>query len=347
MQSTADFDIPDIESNKYFKQELYYPNLNTLVTILEDGLKDHFTEAKVTLVPCPDLSQEPFNLAASGIGGETAIIELGDESYLSPVPRMEKIYDIEQIVRYLGRSHHNSFIFGNGISTRPSNGKLGELVVNTLFLPEANGAMEIINKTHIVFMNLKQHKCDVEVLTRPDLKCTIMGTMFLCEGSTAPVIKVFAKNLRTIVPSDSISASFIHPMREALKEEYGPENIVALGGVYTSSNVVWEHQIIHNDWENKRDASSDRFCMINMPEPIISIFNNAFNPYIFHGRPRMKLNTCVTNHFLSHHNAKGHHYIYEQQVDIKEGVEFLGYFSPAKTLYRIDDSRCFDVDPES
>ena len=38
---------------------------------LENGLKKNFRQASVTVVPCPDLTQSPWGLAASGLGGNT------------------------------------------------------------------------------------------------------------------------------------------------------------------------------------------------------------------------------------------------------------------------------------
>lgn len=62
-----------------------------------------------------------------GICGQTTFIELGDFSYMQL--KMEKKYNIKDILRYLGRNYSNSFIFGNGVSRRPSNGALGEVYI--------------------------------------------------------------------------------------------------------------------------------------------------------------------------------------------------------------------------
>lgn len=34
--------------------------------VLQNGLKSNFADAKVTVVECPDLSQDPFNFPAKG-----------------------------------------------------------------------------------------------------------------------------------------------------------------------------------------------------------------------------------------------------------------------------------------
>lgn len=37
------------------------------ITVLEEGLSTNFAEVKVEVVDCPDLTQKPFLLSASGI----------------------------------------------------------------------------------------------------------------------------------------------------------------------------------------------------------------------------------------------------------------------------------------
>lgn len=37
-----------------------------VIIVLEDGLKKNFADVSIEYVNCPDLTQEPFNLAAPG-----------------------------------------------------------------------------------------------------------------------------------------------------------------------------------------------------------------------------------------------------------------------------------------
>ncbi|KMQ89890.1 ester hydrolase c11orf54-like protein [Lasius niger] len=97
-----------------------------LAHVLEDGLKRTFVNVSVKWVECPDLTQEPFNLAAPGLCGKPALMEVGDLSYLNPNPRKDKIYHINPILKFLNRHCNNSFIFGTGISEHPNDGTLGE-----------------------------------------------------------------------------------------------------------------------------------------------------------------------------------------------------------------------------
>lgn len=49
-------------------------------------------------------------------------------SHLKPYSRVEKLYNIKTFLKHIDRDSSNSFIFGGGISQRPSNGKLGEVL---------------------------------------------------------------------------------------------------------------------------------------------------------------------------------------------------------------------------
>ncbi|XP_029661344.1 ester hydrolase C11orf54 homolog isoform X1 [Formica exsecta] len=311
--------------------QLMIPEPNILVNVLENGLKQHFMNVKVEWVNCLNLSQEPFNLAAPGICGQTTFIELGDFSYMQL--KVEKKYNIKDILRYLGRNYSNSFIFGNGVSRRPSNGTLGELVMNASFSPEIDGVMEIKNRSSIVFLNVIKHKCDLELLADFEPTCNIQGSFFLCDGLIGPVLQVRVRKHRSTVFSFS---GFIDSMRQVLQETFGSTGqSVVLGGEYIVRNALWNHEMIGNSWElSPLDPSF--ICKVDMPSAIISTFNSStvgllpFSP----GSP-IKLNGYQSTHFLYHHNAsRGRHFFSEASQD---GIEYLGYFSPAEKLYRLDE----------
>ncbi|CAL1686616.1 unnamed protein product [Lasius platythorax] len=126
---------------------LHSPNMDTLVHVLEDRLKQNFLHVNVRSVDCPDLTQEPFNLAAPGLCGQAAFIEIGDKTFLEPIPAINREqFLFSDIIRFLNRDNRNSFIFGNGVSA--SRGYLDQLIVNASFSPTTNGLLQIENKSH-------------------------------------------------------------------------------------------------------------------------------------------------------------------------------------------------------
>ena len=46
--------------------DLHVPPLDEVAAAIENGLKGNFLHAEVQVVDCPDLTKEPFHLAASG-----------------------------------------------------------------------------------------------------------------------------------------------------------------------------------------------------------------------------------------------------------------------------------------
>ena len=64
---------------------LYAPNLEKFVGVLQEGLKDNFTDVQVSVVDCPDLTKETFTFPVKGIRGKTRIVGVGGVPYLLPL----------------------------------------------------------------------------------------------------------------------------------------------------------------------------------------------------------------------------------------------------------------------
>lgn len=70
--------------------------------------------------------------------------------------------------------------------------------MNASFSPATDGAMEVKNKSHLVFF--EKYNCHFEKLYNVEPTCKIQGNFFLCEGSTTPVLEVRVKKYRSCVP---------------------------------------------------------------------------------------------------------------------------------------------------
>ncbi|XP_072746671.1 uncharacterized protein [Anoplolepis gracilipes] len=132
--------------------------------------------------------------------------------------------------------------------------------------------------------------------------------------------------------------SFIISMRQALLRAFGSANLVALG-VHITRNAVLKYRISHNSFENESNALND-YCMVNVPDPVISTFNNTITEDL----QMPGGHSMFTSHFLTHHNANG---MYSFHKTEKDAIEILGYFSPAKTLYYFADPSHFYINPKS
>ncbi len=92
---------------------------------LNKNLKDHFKTVNVTVVDCPNLQEAPYNLATSGIGGHSVIVDLGGVPYLIPLVKREKVYDLLDVIpKFVGAEKFPNgwYISGAAAGPFPSQG---------------------------------------------------------------------------------------------------------------------------------------------------------------------------------------------------------------------------------
>ncbi|KAI0212199.1 Ester hydrolase C11orf54, partial [Lamellibrachia satsuma] len=195
------------------KAALYYPPLEEVAGVLQDGLRENFANATVSVVDCPDLKQEPFMLAASGLCGCSRVADVGGAQNLSPTPKKDKIYDINRLAQLAGMPP-GSFVFGAGAGPWHVVGVNSELVANLL--------TEKLNESCTVKVDLKdQSRYILEKCSCTD--CSLLLNIFLSEGKGGKVLEVKAAN-RT---GDK---DIILCMRKSLSAKYG-DKLLGVGGV--------------------------------------------------------------------------------------------------------------------
>ncbi|XP_072749061.1 ester hydrolase C11orf54 homolog [Anoplolepis gracilipes] len=95
-------------------------------------LKSNFEEVTVEWVDCPDLTKEPFNLAAPGLCGDPTLVEMGGMSTLFPRPITPFTYNLKKFLETC-YDDDDIFVIGASVYPRKSNGQFGELIMNTSF----------------------------------------------------------------------------------------------------------------------------------------------------------------------------------------------------------------------
>ncbi|XP_072767311.1 ester hydrolase C11orf54 homolog isoform X2 [Anoplolepis gracilipes] len=221
MEPSANYNITNQMTIR--QMSLYNPEQDKLAQVLETGLKKHFLTAEVKWVECPDLTQKPFNLAAPGLCGEPAFIDLGDASYLTSPPKMNRVYDIPNILKlleppYCGSS--NSFIFGNSVFRTTFPEDLFELVINQMMSVTDQEVRDICNRSHTIYTNAR--RCNVEkIVTLYNYKFNMQGTFFLCQGlTTKSVLQVYAKTHRPNSQYLDDPSGFINSMQDELQKTF-------------------------------------------------------------------------------------------------------------------------------
>lgn len=90
-------------------------------------MNSNFSEVKVEIVDCPDLTQAPFHLASSGLGGNATIVEFGGPPFLLPNVDRSKVYDLVPLLKNIdGYQGNELFTMGAGA------GKTSTLSVESL-----------------------------------------------------------------------------------------------------------------------------------------------------------------------------------------------------------------------
>lgn len=123
-------------------------SLDEVAKVIDDGIKNYFKESSVSIVNCPDLTQNPFNLAASGLGGNCRIADVGGPPYLVPLVQRNKIYSFQKIAKLAG-AKDEAFLIGASAGPFRLVGQNCELMPNVLLREEKDGQFEVVNNnTH-------------------------------------------------------------------------------------------------------------------------------------------------------------------------------------------------------
>jgi len=128
------------------KFPLHYPSLDEVAKVLEDGLRKNFADVDVSVVDCPDLSQPPFHLAASGLCGNPRITDVGGVPNLVPLVNRDKVYNLEKVAEMCDLS--SGSLMGAGAGPNREIGVNCEMMAN---IKVENGAVQ--NDTYVCRIN--------------------------------------------------------------------------------------------------------------------------------------------------------------------------------------------------
>lgn len=279
-------------------------------------MKENFDYVTVEVVDNPNLTEDPFYLAAPGIGGDPIIIEYGNDDYLLPLVDKTKVYDLIPTVRHIPSYKEKDF-FACGAGAGPFDWlqQNSEGIYN--IMAYRNGSID--NEGHVV----RTTGNGIEVVKVPnnETRAALLGNIFLTEGNAGKVLKVVSRN-RT-GPENFISA-----MRKGLTDHYPQDQVVGLGGAFVikrgrayvhvmddfSKSPIYTTQELNN-WLTFHEVQS----------PLIALGNFVSQETDF----KLRLQHF---HSYSRHNHGGH-YHYDTTPDI---VEYEGYFNVVDRIIIVD-----------
>ncbi|CAK9813232.1 Ester hydrolase C11orf54 homolog [Anthophora quadrimaculata] len=303
----------DVSGITIVKRDLHTPSLDEIKDVLREGLAKNFVEVQVEVVDCPDLTQQPFTLAAPGLNGKPALLEIGGPSYLLPVVQKNKLYDIKQLLNHL--QYGDSFVVGAGAGPWPHINSNCELMMNMTI-----SSSNVQNGTRIASVNKENGNCVLQNLPTSETRFALLANLFATQGKPGKVLKVYAKK-RTG------NNDFIASMQKAIAEHY-QNNLVGLGGTF-----------LMRDGKIKQHVMADFSATPLNTETQLNNWLNFFNM----STPLVAVGTFVSSesdldlrvqhfHSFSHHGEGGHYHI----DTTPETIEYLGYFNVGTTLYRVD-----------
>ncbi|CRK96432.1 CLUMA_CG009848, isoform A [Clunio marinus] len=306
----------NVKTLTYEEKELFVPEMETLCSVIETGLKSNFSDVSVSVVDCPNLSQAPFHLASSGLGGDATLVEFGSPVYLLPLVNKSKIYDIVELLRNISSYESKEFFTcGAGAGPFPIFNQNCEGMLNIRV--GSDGTLK--NETHVA--RIVPGGVELSKVPDQETRCALLGNLYLSEGKAGKVLKVTAKR-RTG------SENFISSMRLALAEYFTDDKTVGLGGTFLIKEGKAKQHVM------------DEFSKV----PLYT--EDDVNKWLtFHemSAPLIAVGTFVTNeadldlrlqhfHSFSKH-GEGGHYHYDVTPDT---VEYEGYFAVGRRIIRID-----------
>ncbi|XP_067212136.1 ester hydrolase C11orf54-like isoform X2 [Linepithema humile] len=274
-----------------------------------------FEDVVVKITSCPQLTKEPFNLAANGLHGNTAIIRCDSKT-------TQRKWNMNY---FLQNFPYDSFLIGGGFGAKPNLPSNGYLIMNATFSrPE-----QINNASRLAYVRSLTDSGIVEIMKEPDqMTCCTIGNFFMSEGRPGPVLEVQAKKRKSPRPN------IISIIGKILYSYYGVKNkLVGLGGVLlinkgemlvsVISNKIPENQIISsNDLLNRVEHRA-----INCTSNITAFGTILGSKATFWDKlyPRHCFYT------FSENNVGGR---FAKDVTPDE-TEYVGYFNTAEYLYHL------------
>ncbi|KAF9885419.1 hypothetical protein FE257_012941 [Aspergillus nanangensis] len=323
---------PPIQTQKF---PLSPPSLSELAQTLHPALSTNYTHSSISIAPCPDLRNAPFHLATQGLCGEEKIADIGGQAHLFPRPRLDRIYSMTEIAHSAMEMSptKGGSIIGAGAGPFHLVGQNCELA--TSFSWDRDGDREGIegvvdNQSYITRMcNGGRTTSHVRVEKSPSTECALMANLYGSLGEPGPVLKITARGRKK-----GGEKSFTECIRQGLRQVYGEERTVSLGGVFVvkagtakyhvmpdfpgDDKLPFKHRGEVEEWLTFHEFAAEVVGL--------SVLHSA-DP-----RGEMGLRMEHTHCFSVGSNAGGH---YHGDVG-EEEVEYEGYFNTAKVIYRVD-----------
>lgn len=309
------------------KVPLSPPSLEELVDVIRGPLEANYEHAQVSVVPCPDLRQAPFNLATEGICGEEKFADVGSERNFFPRPQLENKWSMIDIARGMDMKPEKGGLLGAGGGPSHVLGYNCELVPNLGW----QGTFENVNnQTRVAQIDCKNGSPGIGKSCSNE--CALVAHLYGSSGDPGPVLKVTARGRK------GSERSFTECIRKAVATAYGTESrIISLGGAFVIRSGRSLFHIMPDfppedklPWKDAKEAYDWlTYHKFDGPITCMSVMHSA--------DPDKKLGLRLEHsHGFSSTLVRDEGGHYHHDTDEGDTVEYEGYFNTAKTIYRID-----------
>ncbi|XPS67784.1 hypothetical protein M3J09_000082 [Ascochyta lentis] len=292
--------------------DLKPPPLEDLVDCIQNGLRQNFKSASVSVEQCPDLQDAPYNLAFAGLSGCPRIADVGGQPNLAPTPDFTKKYNLLDIARLMEMREEQGALLGAAAGPFHVVGMNSELMPNLSWKNR-----EVSNETHFAKVN-GEGSALCEKL--PSHECGLMANLFGSSGLPGPSLHVTAS-------SRTGPLNFTEAIRRALQDAYGTKTI-SLGGVFLISEGKAKLHVMPDFSPTPliTDEQKEEWLKFyEMVAPLVCLS-------VLHSHdPGLDLRIEHTHCFSNH--GEGGHYHYDTTPD---DVRYEAWFNIAEILYRID-----------
>lgn len=313
--------------------ELFVPELKSLAVMLQASLESNFETVEVKVVQCPDLTK--WGLAAPGICGNPRIVDVGGVPNLLDPKYHKETFDLNRIAEAVELP--GAYVFGAGAASSKVVG------VNAELMPTENTSNgHRCTKYAKTTAPDADGKVGFEVADYKSSEFGLLANLFACDGKPGDVIEVRVKVRKG-------TDNFVSCMRKGLaqaleeadndaKQEGMPiRRCIGMGGVFKVAKgqvrahvmppfkkTLMEDGPEVEDWLKFFPMGPDLTCL--------SVFLTG-DPTKGTSRPHGLDLRLEHTHFFSQGSKKeGGHYHFDTTP---EDVEYVGYFLPAPSVYRI------------
>lgn len=285
---------------------------------LENGLKKNFRHASVTVVQCPDLTQSPWGLAASGLGGNTRLLDVGGVPYLMPTVTRDKLYDMKDYPELTSdKADTSGLVIGAGAGPWPFINRNAEMMPNLY----VNKDKTVLQETRITRTHDEDGSYSTIKLPETETRNALLGNLFISDGEPGEVLKIDCRERIG-------EKNFVTCMREILAETW-PELAIGLGGVFNIGEGKAKFHVMPDFSPCPINTNEDvnnwlKFYEVSSPLTVLSVFISR--------DPDLDLRV-EHSHGWGLDGKQGGHYHYDTTP---ECVQYTGYYNLAQAVYRID-----------